>query len=198
MDLDWLWRITIAEIRLDLARIYARSGLFVVGLTDVESGKAVYQETDAENLETVLKASSAMPILYRGFPRVGGRPTADGGLADPLPVAAAIERGARRIMVLRSRPASYIKRENLSQALLQWKLKSYPDLCRTMAGRVGRYNQAVALIRHPPAGVAIQEVCPPEKFRPARLGRNKAVLVEGYRQGQRAAIGAMRTWLRKG
>jgi predicted patatin/cPLA2 family phospholipase len=196
MDLDWLWKITIAEIRLDLATIYAGTGLFLVGLTDVETGKAVYQETNAANLEPVLKASSAMPILYRGFPSIAGRPTADGGLADPLPVAVALERGARRIMVIRSRSASYIKHENLSQALLQWQLKPYPDLCRTIAGRVGRYNQAVALIRNPPAGVAIHEVCPPEKFRPARLGRNKAVLVEGYRQGQRAAIGAIRAWLR--
>lgn len=110
MDLDWLWEITIREIRLDLNTIYAPGRPFLVCLTDVETGAPVYQATDKANLEEVLKASSALPVLYNGFPRINGRRTMDGGLGDPLPIRAAIDAGARQIMVIRSRPRTYRKR----------------------------------------------------------------------------------------
>ena len=79
-------------------------------MTDVQTGDAIYHLTGAGDLEQVLKASSAMPLLYRDYPKVGGRPMTDGGVADALPVGEAIRRGARRIMVIRSRPREYRKR----------------------------------------------------------------------------------------
>ena len=194
MDLDWLWERTIAEIRLDRATIYARGKPFLVCLTDVDSGRAVYKATDADNIEAVLKASSALPILYRGFPRIDGQPSLDGGIADALPVEAAVRRGARRIMVVRSRPAGYRKKRGLSHALLLWNLRHHAQLRATAARRVARYNASLALIRRPPRGVSIIEVCPPDDFRATRLGRDPAVLHEGYRQGMDAAGEAMRRW----
>ena len=194
MDLDWLWRKTIAEIRLDLATIYARGKPFIVGLTDLETGRAVYHPTNACDLEAALKASSALPIIYRGFPLIDGRPTMDGGIADPIPVREALKIGARRIMVVRSRPKGYVKRSGLSQALLRWKLSKYAALRKTLAGRIRRYNRALALIRQPPPGVSAVEICPPDDFKPTRLGRNKDVLNQGYRQGRCMAAVAMGLW----
>jgi len=194
MDLDWLWRTTISEIRLDLDRIYARRKPLIVCLTDVLAGKAVYRETDAGNLEQTLKASSALPILYRGFPLVDGRPMADGGLTDGIPVGEAIRRGASRIMVVRSRPRNYEKRESFLQRVMRWKMREWPQLTAAVAQRVERYNEAVALIRRPPLGVSVVEICPPENFRPSRLSRNPDALFEGYRQGRDMAEEAMAQW----
>ncbi|MFH2218546.1 MAG: patatin family protein [Pseudomonadota bacterium] len=194
MDLDWLWEITISEIRLDLPVVYARGKPFIVCLTDVHGGKAVYKNTCAENLENVLKASSALPLLYRHFPRVDGVETADGGLTDGLPVAAAILRTARRIMVLRSRPKRYKKQKDLMQPIVNLNLRHYPALRAAMTGRVGKYNDAISLIRRPPPGVSIIEICPPENFRPSRLSRNREALLEGYNQGRALAREAMARW----
>jgi len=108
MDLDWLWEITIREMRLDLSRIYSQGRPFLVGLTNAETGKAVYKPTNADDLEHVLKASSAIPVFYRGFPEVEDHPMTDGGITDAIPVAEAIRRGARRIMVIRSRQRDYV------------------------------------------------------------------------------------------
>jgi len=80
MDLDWLWDITIREIRLDLAAIYSKHKPFITVITDIQTGRAVYKVTSAEDLEHVLKASSAMPVFYRGYPKVEGRPMTDGGV----------------------------------------------------------------------------------------------------------------------
>ncbi len=194
LDLDWLWDITIREIRLDLATIYSRAKPFVVVLTDVQTGNAHYKRTGAHDLEHVLKASSAMPLLYRAYPEVEGRPMTDGGVADSIPVAEAIRRGARRIMVIRSRHRDYLKRPGLSEHVMRWHVRRYPFLQQSMMKRVERYNEAVALIRKPPAGVSIIEVCPPESFRVSRLSQDRMILQEGYEQGRALAAEAIARW----
>jgi len=194
LDLDWLWDITIREIRLDLATIYSRAKPFVVVLTDAQTGNAHYKLTGAHDLEHVLKASSAMPLLYRAYPEVDGRPMADGGVADSIPVGEAIRRGARQIMVIRSRHRDYLKRPGLSEHIMRWHVRHYPSLQRAMMKRVERYNEAVALIRKPPAGVSIIEMCPPESFRVSRLSQDRRILQEGYEQGRSLAAEAIARW----
>lgn len=194
MDLDWLWEKTIAEMRLDLKMIFSHDNRFLVCLTDVRTGKAIYKQPDENDLEAVIKASSAMPLVYRHFPRIDGSPTADGGIADPLPVAKAIEMGARTIMVLRTRKRSYLKKEAWSNRVLLWKLKDYPALCDTIAARVRRYNEAVALIRNAPEDITIIEICVPEDFKAGRFTRNKQALIQGYQQGVKIAGQAIRAW----
>jgi predicted patatin/cPLA2 family phospholipase len=194
LDLDWLWDITIREIRLDLATIYSRAKPFVVVLTDVQTGDAHYKLTSARDLEHILKASSAMPLLYRAYPEVDGRPMTDGGVADSIPVGEAIRRGARRIMVIRSRHRDYMKRPGLSEHVMRWHVRQYPLLQEAMTRRVERYNDVVALIRKPPEGVSIIEICPPESFRVSRLSQDRMILQEGYEQGRALAAEAIARW----
>lgn len=194
MDLDWLWVVTIRDMRLDRKVIYSKGKPFFAVMTDVASGRAVYEETRPDNLEDVLKASSAMPLLYRGFPVIDGRPMADGGIADALPVAEAIRRGASRLMVLRSRSLEYVKGRGLADRFMEWYLRKTPALARTAAGRAVRYNRSVSLIRTPPRGVSVVEVCPPSRFRVSRLSRDRAVLDEGYEMGLAAAGETIRRW----
>jgi len=194
MDLDWLWDTTIREIRLDLQRIYTKGKPFIVVLTDVQSGKAVYKETGAQDLEHVLKASSAMPLFYRSHPIVDGRKTTDGGVADAIPIGKAIGLGARRIMVIRSRSGDYLKRRDPFDCLVRWSMRRYPALQQTMTKRVSRYNESVNLIRKPPEGVTIVEICPPKRFRVSRLSQNRSILEEGYNQGRALAAHAIALW----
>ncbi len=196
LDLDWLWDITIREIRLDLATIYARTQPFIVVMTDAQTGAAVYRLTNARDLEQLLKASSAVPLLYRDYPRIEGCPMTDGGVADAIPVREAIRRGARRIMVIRSRHRDYVKRNSLSEYLIRWYVRGYPLLRRAVATRVRRYNDTVALIRRPPNGVEIVEICPPVNFCVSRLSQDLPLLREGYDQGRAVAVEAMALWKR--
>lgn len=195
LDLDWLWKTTISEIRLDLKTIYGKDRPLIVGMTDVQTGRAVYHETDAGDLEHVLKASSALPLFYRGFPVVNGRPMTDGGLTDAIPVAEAIRRGANHIMVIRSRPAVYRKHGRLMDGIAAWKLRHLTGLRRTMLERAAAYNRTVDLLRNPPTGIRILEVCAPESFRPSRLTGNVRKLFSGYRQGRRAGRTAVMDWM---
>jgi predicted patatin/cPLA2 family phospholipase len=196
MDLDWLWNTTIQEIRLDLKRIYAKRKPFIVALTDVQTGEAVYKLTSSEDLEHVLKASSAMPLFYRSCPIVDDRPMTDGGVADALPISKAISLGARRIMVIRSRHRYYLKRHYPFDCLIRWRMRRYPSLQQAMTKRVSRYNESVKLVREPPEGVTIVEICPPENFRVSRLSQNRRILEEGYNQGRALAPYAIARWER--
>lgn len=194
LDLDWLWAITIREIRLDLGRIYGTGKDFIVVMTEVDTGRAHYHVTGAEDLEESLKASSAMPVFYRGHPTIEARRMTDGGVADPIPVDYAIGRGARRIMVIRSRRRDYVKKEGILDRILRWCIRREPLLSRAVAGRVSRYNDSVATIRRPPDGISIVEVCPPDGFRVSRLSKDPAILREGYEQGKTLAREAMARW----
>jgi predicted patatin/cPLA2 family phospholipase len=194
MDLDWMWDVTIAQMRLDLKAIYRRRKPFLVGLTDVATGKAFSKETSAEDLEHLLKASSALPVFYRDFPLVDGRSVADGGVSDPIPVGEAIRRGSRRIMVIRSRPRGFLRKRDVSSYFMSWFLKSHPDLRAAVLNQNMIYNQAVSLIQNPPPGVAIVEVSPPAGFRLERFTRDAAALLEGYEQGRLAAEDAVSRW----
>jgi predicted patatin/cPLA2 family phospholipase len=75
-------------------------------------------------------------------------------------------------------------------------MRRYPLLQKAMTKRVWRYNESVKLIRKPPEGVTIVEICPPENFRVSRLSQNLAILEEGYNQGRALAAHAIARWER--
>jgi predicted patatin/cPLA2 family phospholipase len=137
-----------------------------------------------------------MPLFYRSYPIVDDRPMTDGGVADALPVGKAISLGAHRIMVIRSRNRDYLKRHDPLDNLIRWRMRRNPPLQQVMTKRVWRYNESVKLIRKPPEGVTIIEICPPEKFRVSRLSQNRRILDEGYNQGRALAAYAIERWER--
>ena len=118
----------------------------------------------------------------------------DGGVADAIPVMEAIRLGARRIMVIRSRHQDYRKQSGLADCFMSWYLRRYPSLKQAMAKRVQRYNETVALIRKPPDGIAIVEICPPQNFRVSRLSQDRLILQEGYEQGRTLAGETITRW----
>lgn len=88
----------------------------------------------------------------------------------------------------------YRKQSGLADRFMSWYLRHYPALKQSMAKRVQHYNETVTLIRKPPDGVAIIEICPPKNFRVSRLSQNRAILQEGYDQGRALAREAIARW----
>ena len=197
MDLDWMWDRTIKEIRLDLTTIYQSKRPFIVCLTDVNSGQPFYKRTNAKNLEAVLKASSALPVLYRGFPQIDARPFTDGGIAAPLPVKKAVDLGGRKIMVLRSRPRFYRKKETATQLLLRVALAGCPALAKTAAERVEAYNGAIEFMQSSQQEATFIEVCPPGHIKLSRFCRSRTKMLEAYLEGKKAGDKAMKAWCRE-
>ncbi len=194
MDLDWLWEITIRELRLEIDTILNSRSRFLMALTRVRDGRPVYAQPNARNLEQMLKASSAMPVLYRRFVPVGElegehaaadapEPFVDGGLADPIPVIEAHRRGATRIVVLRSRPREFRMKPKPPNLSVRLGLRRHPELLGCIGRRPQRYNEALAFMRSPPPGCEVIEVTPPESFESSRLTRDRAALERDYHRG---------------
>lgn len=195
MDLDWLWEITLKELPLDYDVIFERKSKFLIGLTSVTAGGAVYMQPTPENFIDLVKASCAIPMVYRNFPLIDTQPMVDGSIADSLPVQAAIAQGAQRIMVIRSRHQHYQKTWNpITHLVAAYALRKSPALKATFAQRTTRYNQTLALMRNPPLGVEILEICPPKAYKASLFGRSAVHLEHGYALGLKAGQQAMAQW----
>lgn len=194
IDHDRLFALAYANLQLNLAAIYQHGRAFYICVTDVSSGQAIYVQSNAENLQQTLRATTAIPVFYRSFPVIHGQAMTDGGVADPIPVARAIALGARQIMVVRSRPQDYVVKDSLVHRWLRWQMRTYPQLQATMRRRVTQHKEAMQLIRNPPAGVNIIEVCPPGLFSAGRFSRKTDMLQLGYQSGREQANTAMQQW----
>lgn len=183
MDLDWFWDFVDIHDTLDKKKATdLGSRKFIVVTTDVETGEALYTEARHEILDDLLKGSSSVPLMYRNFVEVSGRPVIDGGIADSIPVEEAYRRGARRIMVIRSRPSDYVKSSFFESKLLPIVFNSYPALKKALQQREKRYMESVEFINHPPSGVEIIEIAP-EKILTGRTTRKKSIVEHDYMQG---------------
>lgn len=194
LDLDWLEDVALSSAQISLAKACSTDRPFYVGMTDIETGEPGYTKVTPDNIASVLKASAALPWFYRDFPCVNGRAMSDGGVAESIPVAEAIRMGATRIMVIRARHKHYIKKDTPVHRFVRWKMRSYPYLQETLAGRVQLHNDVIKLIRNPPSGVNIIEICPPDHFNLGRFSRNLQRLQEGYQLGVNAADNAISQW----
>ncbi len=166
----------------------------VVVTTDLETGDAQYHRPEPEDLRGALHASAALPLLYRHFPEIAGRPQTDGGVADAVPVRYAVEADASRVLVVRSRPAGYRKRDTPVHWYIRRSLRHYPALHRTLRRRVAIARDVGRFIAEPPDGIAIVEVGPPPELGLTRFMRSRAAIEAGFQAGRDCAHSAIRAW----
>jgi predicted patatin/cPLA2 family phospholipase len=187
MDLDWLWAFASTHDPLDTKTAACQeSREFIIGVTDVRTGRPVFIRPDASNLLNTLMASSALPVLYRGFVNLEGSLFADGGVAEPLPVQEAYQRGARDIVVIRTRPANRSKGWFLDSLMAALFLRDYPALSSRIRTLHHAYKDAVRFIHNPPGDTKVCEITPPPQLRSARLRADHGTLKTDYELGRQS------------
>ncbi len=194
VDLDWLWDAMAEREPLDVDAIARRSTEFVIVATSRATGRGVYLTPPASDISAALKGSSALPMLYRGDVQVGGTRIVDGGVADPIPVEEAFRRGARRILVVRTRPAAAIKRDGLSARAIAWRLRGERALAVAIRRTSERYRESVTFLTQPPPGCEILQVAPAVPLACKRTTQAVAALEHDYNLGRAMAVRAMRQW----
>ncbi|HEX6243422.1 MAG TPA: patatin family protein [Polyangiales bacterium] len=168
MDLDALWDAFAREEPLDEQALAAQRTPLVSVHTCARTAQPIYLTAAAPGVHDFLKAGCALPLLYRGPVRVGEDMLVDGSVADPIPVQEAHRRGARRIVVIRSRPAQAIKRDGPVDALAAALLRSQPGVASALRTTARRYRDAVSFLQKPPADTKIVQIAP---LRPLASGR---------------------------
>lgn len=183
VDIEWLWRTSCHRFPLDFDTFRERAIPFYAVTTDVETGCAAYLPVRHDNMAEVLTATCSLPVVQHETPCVEGRPMADGGLSDSIPVIEAYRRGARQLMVILSEPWGYRKKPARFCWMVKTLLKTQPALANAMLMRAYHYNRALDFIANPPADCKIEVIAPPGDFAVSRFTKDPAKLDAGYLQG---------------
>lgn len=115
-------------------------------VTDCVTGKAVYLEEkqDAGRIIDIVRASSSLPFVCP-IAYVDGRPMLDGGIADSIPLARALEQGYEHAIVVLTRHRGYRKEEKPPR-IPSFIYKRYPKLREALLTRGVRYNEQLAIV----------------------------------------------------
>ena len=194
VDLDWLWDALAEREPLDVMAIARRDVEFIVVATLRQTGLPVYLRPGPDEMSDALKASSALPVLYRPDVAVGGVRLVDGGVSDPIPVEEAYRRGARRILVVRTRPAPSVKTNTLSVRAMAWLLRREPALATAVLATATCYQRSVAFLHAPPPDCEILQVAPPVPLATKRTTQTRAALERDYALGRTLGADAIGRW----
>ncbi len=194
MDLDWSWDITTRELPISTDILFSDNPDFEIGVTMNSDGRSQFIKPDADSLSHVMKASCTVPLFYRKFLKIENQIVSDGGVSAPIPIERAIEKGANKIMVIRSRPDSFRMKKGLESVLGKFLFRKHPGLVSALQKRPETYNSSIDLIQNPPQNLKILDVCPPESFQTKRFTQDYDLLVKDYELGREMGRIAIENW----
>lgn len=190
-DVDYVYDHIVQIVKpLDEAAVRAARSNLYLGLTDVRTGRNELVDVKASKygIRKILKASSAIPVLYNRTVALGDHRYVDGGLSDLLPIAQAAARGCTDILVLSTRMAGRLSRqppfwERTIFYLMMGRI--HPEVGHAYATNHARTRQSRAYADgvQPLPGVNIATICPTtQELVVGRATLSRAALLEGARR----------------
>lgn len=142
--MDFLFKTVPEELEpFDYDAFMQNPTEFVLGVTDVETGRPVYfNKNDLFHDTTALRASCAIPCFSPIVDYRGGK-YLDGGTSDPIPFKRALADGCDRIVVVSTRAKSYRKTPEKMRCAYHAIYKKYPALSGLMDRRYLIYNRTL-------------------------------------------------------
>jgi predicted patatin/cPLA2 family phospholipase len=185
LDIDYLFdQVIKVDKPLDVDNIISSPTRFFVAVIDKATGDGFLVDTrkTATPLLDVLKAATAMPVLYNRSVSVDGRFCIDGGLAIPFPLRQALARGCTDVLVLLTRSADYRSKGPTRMSRRMFDLicaRGSAGLNRTFAEHHEPANEYrdLAFGRSPaPKGANIATLCTEEPETITRTTSNRVTL----------------------
>lgn len=110
-------------------------------VTNLDTGKAEYMEVPRRDEKfLLLQATCALPLMFPIY-YLDGRPYLDGGVADAIPYRRALEQGCDRVVVVLTKPRSFVRGAEKLQPMIERRYRQYPNFCQAMRDRAEKYNQ---------------------------------------------------------
>jgi predicted patatin/cPLA2 family phospholipase len=209
VDLDWYFDKTIqGSFALDFNAAKKTLGQreLLITATNSRNRQGYFLRPNGDNghWRQLLKASSALPFLYRRGVKIEPWLTVgsayqteasddnpqpglylDGGLAAPLPVREAYRRGARKIVVIRTVNTDFHAEIAWVHKLRSWLCVSgyCPKTIDYLAQHKEAYQQELAFIANPPKDVEIIQIFAEDHLQSKMLGSTDTDLQHDYRAG---------------
>ena len=175
-------------VPFDYETFYNRKESCIAVVTRLDSGKAEYFEMPKDDNFDLLKASCALPILFKPM-EVNGVKYMDGGIADSIPFQKAFDDGCDKVMVLLSHPRGYIKGKEAATPLVKLSYRKHPEFLQTFLTRPQRYNESIkALEKYEKEGKALVIAPTAEELKGiGRTEKRVSLLKPLYKSGFEAA-----------
>ena len=128
---------------LDKEAFFASDARFMIGTTDLNTGKAVFYDKESlrgDDKYSVLRASASLPLLADTI-HWKGHPLLDGGIADPIPIDRSIADGNDKHVVVLTRDRSFVCKKYKNMALIERRYAAYPDFIEAIKRRHVVYQQ---------------------------------------------------------
>lgn len=184
LDLELLFDIGEDIQPLDVEEIFSNpKKKFYATLSNVETGELEVCKPNRANLKSVIMATSALPLVVRKPIEIRNKKYLDGGITMPIPIQAAIDLGAKKILVVRSRPKGYRNDGRSSKLVARLMKRSMPKMAEALQSRADVYNHTAELIENPPEGIKIQQIQPSEPLSCSRLGGDDIDITRDYLLG---------------
>lgn len=187
IELDWLWERFIEEEPLDLGAFARSATQFVSVATCARDGVPHYTTCTPEVVWEPVKGSCAMPLLYRGPVRFLGDELVDGGVSAPIAAPHAYALGARRIVVVRSRPRAATPSHPWFDVVASLALREKAALARAIRRAADCYAECEKFVARPPADARIVELAPPRALCSRTTTQQRALLHADYELGKQVA-----------
>ncbi len=182
MNRDFCFNKLVYELDpLDFETFNSTNVEFYAVVTNVETGKAEYIEiSDARRDMEYLRASGSMPFVSN-LVEIRGNKYLDGAVSDPIPFKKALYMGYRKIIVVQTRPAGFIK----SKSRLPFGLvyQKYPEFVKTAKHAYINYNETLDLIKKYENDGKIIVLRPSETIKMRRIEKNLNKLQAIYSVG---------------
>ena len=200
LNLDWMIDTIIkGEEPLNIRRLKKSCPVLITAThcRQAHPPETIYLNSKEDNVPTALKATAAIPFLYRNFVKYKHYKFLDGALLDPIPYKKALEMGfnEKDILVITTRQKGYRKKQESFWIKMLYE-SYYKDpkhhfLLKAMENRFEEYNKIRYKLEHKNSKIDV--IYPPENFRVNRLSQDGGRILEGFEQGIQAA----KEWLFK-
>lgn len=151
-------------------------------VTNIATGKAEYIEIPKDKEFTALRASCALPLLFKPI-EINGNLYMDGGIADSVPFEKAFADGCDKALVLLTRPRGYVKGKEKATPLVKAAYKKYPEFLKSFLNRPENYNNSMKKLAELEEKGKVFIIAPEKDLGVGRTERAPEKLEEIYKEG---------------
>lgn len=193
--------IPLKYIPFDFKTFRESSQKFVVGTTNIETGKPEYftkDELNDHDLLTVVRASSSLPFMAKPV-HFQNQILMDGGISDPIPIKKSIADGNTKNIVILTRNQGYRKSKSKAPWLMK-KTAQTAAFADSLINRYQIYNDTLDFVEAEQESGSIFVIQPSAPLEVSRIEKDVTKLEKLYWQGYEDAKSQfpnLEKWLQK-
>lgn len=185
MNIDFLAEVAQYEVKFDIQKAIAKSKGAVVEFvaTHRNTGNPSYLIPTQSDWVDKVVASCTLPFVTKGKHIIDGEEYLDGGWSDPIPVKRAINKGAKRVVVLRTRPKDTLLDQSWADYFGAKYFNNHLGLKKVFEQSFNYFNESVQFMADPQEGVVIDQIAPTKLLKSGTYSYSKQSIMSDYRYG---------------